>query len=47
MYILYANSAEPDQTPHSVASDLVLYCFAMSHKKDVRLKWVNATLTLR
>ena len=34
--------AEPDQTPRSAASDLVLHCFLMSHKKDVtRLTWVN------
>ena len=38
-YILLANSAEPDQTPRSVISDLVLHCLPMSYKKDVRLKW--------
>ena len=26
---------------HSVASDLVLYCLPMSHKKDAILIWVN------
>ena len=32
---------EPDQMPHSVASDLGLHCSSMSHKKDARLIWVN------
>ena len=26
--VFYANSVDPDQTPHSVASDLGLHCFA-------------------
>ena len=26
---------------HSVASDLVLDCLLMSHKRDARLIWVN------
>ena len=26
--------------PHSVASDLVLYCLLMSNKRDTRLRWV-------
>ena len=36
MYML-ANSGEPDQTPQNAASDLVLHCLPMSHKKDARL----------
>ena len=36
-----ANSDEPDQTPRSVSSDLVLHCLPMSCKKDTRLIWVN------
>ena len=32
-----ANSGEPDQTPHSVASYLGLHCLSMSHKKDARV----------
>ena len=28
-----------DQTPRSAASDLVMQCLPMSHKKDARLKW--------
>ena len=39
MYIPLANSSEPDQTPRSVASDMVLHCLPMSYKKDVILKW--------
>ena len=33
------NSGEPDQTPRFAASDLVLHCLLMSHKKDTRLIW--------
>ena len=36
MCILLANNAEPGQTPLSAASDQVLQCFPMSHKKDAR-----------
>ena len=38
---MQANSGDPDQTPHSVASDLGLHCLPMSHKKDVRHIWVK------
>ena len=31
---LLANSEDPDQTPHSVASDLGLHCLPMSQKGD-------------
>ena len=34
---VFANSGEPDQTPSFAASDLVLHCLKMSHKKDARL----------
>ena len=33
---MQANSGDPDQTPHSVASDLGLHYLPMSHKKDAR-----------
>ena len=33
---MQANSGDPDQTPHSVASDLSLHCLPMFHKKDAR-----------
>ena len=39
--LLRANSREPDQTPRFAASDLVLHCLPMSHKKDTGLIWVN------
>ena len=32
---------QPDQTPRFAASDLVLHCLPMSHKKDARLIWVK------
>ena len=34
----------PDQTPHSVASDLGLHCFPMFRRKDAWLKWVKIKL---
>ena len=37
------NSVDPDQTPHSAASDLGLYCLPMSLLWDARLKWVKRT----
>ena len=33
----FAQIGEPDQMPHFAASDLVLHCLPMSHKKDARL----------
>ena len=33
---MQANSGDPDQTPHSVASDLGLRYLPMSHIKDAR-----------
>ena len=45
--LMQANSEEPDQTPHSLASDLVLHYLPMSHKKDARHIWVkNAIIVL-
>ena len=38
---LFTNRGEPDQTLHFAATDLVLHCLPMSHKKDARLIWVN------
>ena len=38
---LYANSGKPDQMPRFAASDLVLHCLPMSHKKDARHIWVK------
>ena len=36
MNFLQANRRAPDGKPHSVASNLGLYCLPMSHKKDAR-----------
>ena len=41
---MQANSGDPDQTPHSLASDLGLHCLPMSHKKDARHIWVKMQL---
>ena len=38
---MQANSGDPDQTPHFVASDLGLHYLPMSHKKDARHIWVK------
>ena len=41
--LMLANSGEPDQTSRIAASDLVLHCLPISHKKDtsLRLIWVK------
>ena len=41
---MQANSGDPDQMPHSVASDLGLHYLRMSHKKDARHIWVKMQL---
>ena len=41
---MQANSGDPDQTPHSVVSDLGLHYLPMSHKKDARHIWVKMHL---
>ena len=41
---MQANSGDPDQTPHSVASDLGLHYLLMSNKKDARHIWVKIQL---
>ena len=35
---MQANTGDPDQTPHSVESDLGLHYLPMSYKKDARVK---------
>ena len=30
MFELFANSGDPDQTPHSAASDLGVHCFPVT-----------------
>ena len=39
--LLFEDSGKSDQMPRSVASDLVLQCLPMSHKKGARLIWVH------
>ena len=41
MFILNANSEDPDQTPRYAASDLGIHCLPMSLLWDARLKWVK------
>ena len=41
---MQANSGDPDQTLHSVASDLGLHYLPMFHKKDARHIWVKMQL---
>ena len=41
MAILLANSEDPDQMPHSVASDLGLHCLSITLLQVSRLQWVN------
>ena len=43
---MQANSRDPDQTPHSVASDLGLHYLPMFHKKDARHIWVKNAIIL-
>ena len=43
---MQTNSGDPDQTPHSVVSDLGLHYLPMSHKKDARHIWVNNAIIL-
>ena len=38
---LFANSGEPDQRPHSAASDLGLHCLPLTLLQVSRLQWVN------
>ena len=39
---LFANSGDPDQTPHSAASDLGLHCLPITLLQVSRLQWVKA-----
>ena len=38
---LFANSGDPDQTPHSAASDLGLHCLQTTLLWVFRLQWVR------
>ena len=41
MVELFANSGDPDQMPHSAASDLGLHCLPFIFLGVSRLQWVN------
>ena len=41
MVELFANSGDPDQMPHSVASDQGLLCLPVTLLGVFRLQWVN------
>ena len=41
MVELFANSGDPDQTPHSATSDLGLHCLPITLLGVSRLQWVN------
>ena len=41
---LFANSGNPDKTPHSAASDLGLHCLPSTLLRVSRLQWVKSLL---
>ena len=41
---LFANSGDPDQMPHSVASDLGLHCLPITLLRVSRLQWANLSI---
>ena len=43
---MQANSGDPDQTPHSVASDLGLRYLLMFYIEDARHIWVQNAIIL-
>ena len=45
--ILHANIVDPDQTPHSAASDLGLHCLPKSLLWDASHKWVKLDIVLK
>ena len=42
---LFANSGDPDQMPHSAASDLGLHCLSVTLLQASQLQWVKGGLT--
>ena len=44
--VFNANSVDPDQTPHSAASDMGLHFLSMSLLGDVRYKWVKMYIVM-
>ena len=46
MVELFANSRDPDQMPHSAASDLGLHCLPVTRLGVSSLQWVRPYLQL-
>ena len=44
MVELFANSGDPDQTPHSAASDLGLHCLPVTRLMVSNLQWLKLVL---
>ena len=42
----FANSGNPNQTPHSVASDLGLYCLPVTLLGVSRLQWLKGVVPI-
>ena len=42
---LFANTGDPDQTPRSAASDLVLHCLPITLLRVSQLQWVKMNNT--
>ena len=47
MVVLFANSGDPDQMPHSAASDLGLHCLPVTLLGVSRLQWVKLVLLVK
>ena len=41
---VFANSADPDQMPHSAASDMGRHCLPVTLLGVSRLQWVNTSM---
>ena len=46
MFELFTNSGNPDQAPHSAASDLGLHCLPITLLGVFRLQWVKIKFIL-
>ena len=44
---LFANSGDPDQTPHSVASDLGLHCLTITLLRVSGIQWIKRQFIIR
>ena len=46
MIEIFANSGDPDQTPHNAASDLGLHCLPMTRLGVSSLQWIRVDLSI-